>query len=88
MENLNIQSIFFNKEFFTLESSTEYLIKENLGNYKRINEDRYYYRFTYQSRIKLQNQNYVKQTKFLEDGKIKIEHYTKPVIKMEFVVKF
>ena len=88
MENLNIQSIFFNKESFSLEASTEYLIKENLGDYKRINEDKYYYRFTYQSRIKLQNQNYVKQTKFLEDGKIKIEHYTKPVIKMEFIVKF
>jgi hypothetical protein len=88
MENLNIQSIFFNKEKFSLEASTEYLIKENLGDYKRINEDRYYYRFTYQSRIKLQNQNYIKQTKFLEDGKIKIEHYTKPVIKMEFIVKF
>jgi hypothetical protein len=88
MNNLNIQSIFFNKEFFTLESSTEYLIKENLNNYKRINEDRYYYRFTYQSRIKLQNQNYVKHTKFLEDGNIKIEYYIKPEMKLEFVVKF
>lgn len=88
MENLNIQSIFFNKDSFTLESSTEYLIKENLGNYKRINEDRYYYRFTYQSRIKLQNQNYVKHIKFLEGGNIKIEHYIKPVLKLNFMVSF
>ena len=88
MNNLNIQSIFFNKEFFSLESSTEYLIKENLENYKRINEDRYYYRFTYQSRIKLQHQNFVKQIKFLDDGAIKIEHYTKPELKLEFIVSF
>jgi hypothetical protein len=86
--DLNIQSIFFNKEKFSLETSTEYLIKENLTNYKRINEDRYYYRYTFQSRIKLQNQNFVKQIKFLEEGAIKIEHYTKPEIKLEFIVSF
>lgn len=85
---LNIQSIFFNKEKYTLEKSTEYLIKENLINYRRINEDRYYFRFTYQSRIKLQNQNYIKQVKFLDEGNIKIEHYTKPEMKLEFIVKF
>lgn len=86
--SLNIQSIFFNKEKFSLEKSTEYLTKNEWNNFKRINEDRYYYRFTYQSRIKLQNQNYIKQIKFLEDGNIKIEHYVKPEPKLEFIVKF
>ena len=84
----NIQSIFFNKNKFTLEKSTEYLIKNELINYKRVNEDKYYYRFTYQSRIKLQNQNYIKNTKFLEDGDIKIEYYTKPEMKLNFTVSF
>jgi hypothetical protein len=84
----NIQSIFFNKNNFSLENSTEYLIKNDLINYKRVNEDKYYYRFTYQSRIKLQNQNYIKNTKFLEDGDIKIEYYTKLHIKPNFTVSF
>jgi hypothetical protein len=84
----NIQSIFFNKNKFTLNTSTEYLIKNSLGNFKRINEDKYYYRFTYQSRIKLQNDNYIKNTKFLEDGNIKIEYYLKPEIKLNFIVSF
>ena len=84
----NIQSIFFNKNKYTLKLSTDYLIQNDLSNFKRINEDKYYYRFTYQSRIKLQNQNYIKNTKFLEDGDIKIEYYTKPEIKLNFTVSF
>ncbi|AIW01912.1 MAG: hypothetical protein ASQ68_gp22 [Yellowstone Lake virophage 6] len=84
----NIQSIFFNKNKFSLNSSTEYLTNNELSNFKRINEDKYYYRFTYLSRIKLQNQNYIKQTKFLEDGNIKIEYYTKPEVKLNFTVSF
>jgi hypothetical protein len=84
----NIQSIFFNKNKFSLENATEYLTKNDLSNFKRINEDRYYYRFTYQSRIKLQNQNYIKNTKFLEDGDIKIEYYTKLHIEPNFTVSF
>jgi hypothetical protein len=86
--SLNIQSIFFNKEKYSLEKSTEYLMKNEWGNFKRINEDRYYYRFTYQSRIKLQNQNFIKQIKILEEGNIKIEYYIKPEIKLDFIVKF
>jgi hypothetical protein len=85
---MNVQSIFFNKEKYTLENSIEYLSKNNLINYKRVNEDKYYFRFTYQSRIKLQNQNYIKQIKFLDDNNIKIEHYIKPDIKYDFIVKF
>ena len=85
---MNIQSIFFNKEKYTLENSIEYLSKNNLINYKRVNEDKYYFRFTYQSRIKLQNQNYIKQIKFLDDNNIKIEHYIKQDIKYDFIVKF
>lgn len=88
MENLIIQSIFFSKNTYSLEKSTEYLINNNLTNFKRINEDRYYYRFTYQSRIKLQNQNYIKQIKFLDNNNIKIEHYIKPNVNKEFLVKF
>ena len=84
----NIQSIFFNKNKFTLETSTEYLIKNDLGNFKRINTDKYYFRFTYQSRIKLQNNNYIKHIKFLEDGNIKIEYYLRPEIKLNFIVDF
>ena len=85
---LNIQSIFFNKQNYTLEKSIEYLNNNNLGNFKRINEDKYYYRFTYQSRIKLQQQHFIKQIKYLEDNNIKIEHYIKPEIKYNFVVNF
>jgi hypothetical protein len=88
MDYPNIQSIFFNKNKFSLENATEYLTKNELSNFKRINEDRYYYRFTYLSRIKLQNQNYIKNTKFLEDGNIKIEYYTKPELKLNFTVSF
>jgi hypothetical protein len=88
MDNLDIQSIFFNKEKYDLKSSTEYLIKEKLGHFKRANEDRYYFRFTFQSRIKLQNQNYIKQIKFLENNSIKIEHYIKPKLNLEFIVNF
>lgn len=88
MENLNIQSIFFNKEKYSLEKSTEYLINNKLSNFKRINEDRYYNRFTYQSRIKLQNQNFLKQIKYLDDGNIKIEHYIKPEVNFDFTVNF
>jgi hypothetical protein len=86
--NLNIQSIFFNKNNYTLEKATEFLINNSLSNFKRINEDKYYYRFTYQSRIKLQNNNYVKQIKFLEDNTIKIEHYIKLNINNQLLVKF
>lgn len=85
---LNIQSIYFNKQKYTIEKSIEYLIDNNLNNFKRINEDKYYYRFTYQSRIKLQQQNYIKQIKYLEENNIKIEHYIKPEIKYDFVVNF
>ena len=85
---LNIQSIFFNKQKFTLENAIKYLIDNDLINYKRINEDKYNFRFTYQSRIKLQNQHYIKQLKYLDDGNIKIEHYIKPEIKYDFVVNF
>lgn len=88
MENLNIQSIFFNKQIFSLEKSTQYLINNKLTNFKRVNEDRYYYRFTYQSRIKLQQQNFIKQIKYLEDGNIKVEHYIKPQISFDFIVNF
>ena len=45
LSNLNIQSIFFNKNNFTLEKATEFLINNSLSNFKRINEDKYYYRF-------------------------------------------
>jgi len=86
--NLNIQSIFFNKNNYTLEKATEYLINNSLSNFKRINEDKYYYRFTYQSRLKLQNNNYVKQIKYLEDNTIKIEHYIKLNINHNLLVKF
>ena len=85
---LNIQSIFFNKQKYTLENAIKYLIENDLINYKRINEDKYNFRFTYQSRIKLQNQYYIKQIKILDDGNIKIEHYIKPEIKYDFVVNF
>jgi hypothetical protein len=88
MENLNIQSIFFNKRIFTLNNSTEWLINNKLGDFKRVNEDRYYYRYTFQSRIKLQQQNYIKQTKYIENDNIKIEHYTKPDFKVDFLVEF
>jgi hypothetical protein len=86
--NLNIQSIFFNKNNYTLKTATEYLINNSLSNFKRINEDKYYYRFTYQSRLKLQNNNYVKQIKYLEDNTIKIEHYIKLNINVNLLVKF
>jgi len=86
--NLNIQSIFFNKNNYTLEKATEFLINNSLSNFKRINEDKYYYRFTYQSRIKLQNNNYIKQIKYLEDNTIKIEHYIKLNINNQLLVKF
>lgn len=88
MNTLNIQSIFFNKQKYSLITSTEYLTKNELSNFKRINEDKFYYRYTYQSRIKLQNQNYIKQVKILEEGKIKIEHYVKPILKNQFIVSF
>jgi len=88
MNSLNIQSIFFNKLKFTEITATEYLIKNSLGNFKRINTDRYYYRFTYQSRIKLQQDNFIKQVEFLEEGNIKIEHYYKPEVKLTFEVRF
>jgi hypothetical protein len=88
MNTLNIQSIFFNKQKYSLITSTEYLTKNELSNFKRINEDKFYYRYTYQSRIKLQNQNYIKQVKILEEGNIKIEHYVKPILKNQFIVSF
>lgn len=88
LSNLNIQSIFFNKNNFTLEKATEFLINNSLSNFKRINEDKYYYRFTYQSRLKLQKENYVKQIKYLEDNTIKIEHYIKLHIKHNLLVEF
>lgn len=84
----NIQSIFFNKNNYNIEKATKYLIENNLSNFKRINEDKYYYRFTYMSRIKLQHENYIKQIKYLEDNTIKIEYYIKPQIKCNFIVKF
>lgn len=88
MNSLNIQSIFFSKNKFSLETATEWLIKNDLGHFKRINEDRYYYRFTYKSRIKLQQQNYIRQVEFYEENSIKIEHYTKLEITQSFIVDF
>jgi len=83
---LNIQSIYFSKHNYSIDDSIIYLKKNKLDNYKRINEDRYYYRFTFQSRIKLQNNNYYKQTEYLDNSNIKIEHYTKPEIKIDFII--
>ena len=82
----NIQSIFFLKNKFSLNSSTDCLIKNNLGNFKRINEDKYYYRFTYQSRLKLQEQNYIRQVEYFDNNNIKIEHYTKLEISPSFII--
>ena len=81
-----IQSIFFSKNKYSIDNAIEYLTKNNLDNYKRINTDKYYYRFTYQSRIQLQNNNYYKQIEYLDDSNIKIEHYTKPKIEYEFII--
>ena len=83
---LNIQSIYFSKHKYSIDDSIIYLKKNKLDHYKRINEDKYYYRFTFQSRIKLQNNNYYKQTEYLDDSNIKIEHYTKPEIKIDFII--
>jgi hypothetical protein len=82
----NIQSIFFFKDKYNLDSCIDYLIKNNLDNYKRVNEDRFYYRYTYQSRIKLQNKNYMKQVHYIDNGNIKIEYYIKPQIIYDFVI--
>jgi len=83
-----IQSIFFSKNKYSIDSAIEYLKLNNLDSYKRINEDRYYYRFTFQSRIKLQNQNYYKQIEYIDNSDIKIEHYYKPEIQYNFEVDF
>jgi len=85
---LNIQSIYFSKHKYTIDESINYLKKNNLDHYKRINEDKYYNRFTYQSRIKLQNKNYYKQIKYLDDSNIKIDYYTKPEIKYNLTIEF
>jgi hypothetical protein len=81
-----IQSIFFSKNKYNIDDAIEYLKKNKLDNYKRINTDKYYYRFTYQSRIQLQNNNYYKQIEHLDNSDIKIEHYTKPEIKIDFII--
>ena len=81
-----IQSIFFSKNKYSIDDAIEYLKKNKLDNYKRINTDKYYYRFTYQSRIQLQNNNYYKQIEHLDNSDIKIEHYTKPEIKIDFII--
>ena len=70
----NIQSIFFSKEFYTIEHATKTLIENNLI-FKRINIDQYYFRFTFQSRLQLQKQNFVKKINYIDDNKIKIESY-------------
>jgi len=85
---LNIQSIFFSKNKYSIDDAIEYLIKNKLDNYKRINTDKYYYRFTFQSRIQLQNNNYYKQIKHIDDSNIKIEHYTKPEITYNLTIEF
>jgi uncharacterized membrane protein len=85
---LNIQSIYFSKHKYTIDESINYLKKNKLDHYKRINEDKYYYRFTFQSRIKLQNNNYYKQIEYLDDSNIKIDHYTKPEITYNLTIEF
>lgn len=73
----NIQSIFFLKEFYTIDQATKILIDNNLI-FKRINIDQYYFRFTFQSRLQLQKQNYIKKITYIDDNKIKIESYIAP----------
>jgi hypothetical protein len=85
---LNIQSIYFSKHKYTIDESINYLKKNKLDHYKRINEDKYYYRFTFQSRIKLQNNNYYKQIEYLDDSNIKIDYYTKPEIIYNLTIEF
>lgn len=82
-----IQSIFFDKNKYDLETCRDFLIKNNYGNYQRINTNKYYYRFTYCSRIKLQYDNYIKQIKIIKDG-IKIEYYNKINNEINFVLVF
>ena len=71
-----VQSIFFNKNKFNIEDCKDYLKKNNLDKYKRINVDKFNIRITYNSRIKLQNDNYIRQVRHISDG-IKVEYYNK-----------
>lgn len=81
----NIQSIFFLKEFYTIEQATKILIENNLV-FKRINIDQYYFRFTFQSRLQLQKKNFVKKINYIDDNKIKIESYI--LIKTPIICSF
>ena len=71
-----IQSIFFDKNKYNIEDCKDYLKKNHLDKYKRINIDKYNYRFTYNSRIQLQNDNYIRQVKQISDG-VRLEYYNK-----------
>ena len=82
-----LQSIFFNKNKYNLETAKKYLLNNNYGKYKRINEDKYYIRFTFNSRIKLQKNNYIKEIEFLGDD-IKIFRYTKENKEPNFTIIF
>jgi len=82
-----LQSIFFNKNKYNLETAKKYLLNKNYGKYKRINEDKYYIRFTYNSRIILQKNNFIKNIEFLGDD-IKIFRYTKENKEPNFTIVF